>query len=211
MTAIIPAILVPTLPELENALTRVDGLAPHIQLDIMDGVFVPQTSFLEREELTSLPGSSKLELHLMVQHPLSELSRWQHVARVFRVIFHAEALDNIGATIGAIKTQGWQVGIALNPTTDLSAIAEFLPKIDLVLCMTVPPGAQGQKAILSVGNKVKELAMQSSHPLIAIDGGVNMDTLPTIRTWGADILNVGSAILSATDPRAAYEELKSLL
>ena len=59
-------------------------------------------------------------------------------------------------TIEAIKEKGLLAGVALNPATPLSAIEWILPKVDMVLIMSVNPGFGGQKFIPESLDKIRE-------------------------------------------------------
>ena len=128
-----------------------------IHVDVMDGRFVPNISFGEVivdaiRDATDLP----LNLHLMVHEPdrllpglVKNLSD--------QVLVHAEACTHLHRTIGYIKEQGCQAGVAINPATPVSAVAEVLPDLDIVLVMTVNPGFGGQSFIPSALGKLRRL------------------------------------------------------
>lgn len=204
---IIPAILVPTYKELTKQLKKIQHLFAYVQLDIMDGEFVNNKSFNHEEntDLTDffnknltdniLTANLKYELHLMVKNPLQEIAQWQNIKNVFRIIFHIEADDGPDEVINKIRGNCWQAGIALNPDTPLKKIMPYLDKISLVLFMTVHPGQQGAIFVRGVKNKIIEFAKIPNHPLVAVDGGINQDTIREVKSWGVDIFNVGSALM----------------
>ena len=55
----------------------------------------------------------------------------------------------------AIREKGVLAGVALNPATPLETVRYILPKVDMLLIMTVNPGFGGQK--LMKVNPVKML------------------------------------------------------
>ncbi len=166
-----------------------------IHVDVMDGRFVPNISFGEVivdaiRDATDLP----LNLHLMVHEPdrllpglVKNLSD--------QVLVHAEACTHLHRTIGYIKEQGCQVGVAINPATPVSAVEEVLPDLDIVLVMTVNPGFGGQSFIPSALGKLRRLydtiAENGYDVQLEVDGGVKADF--TAR----DSVNAGAAILVA--------------
>lgn len=208
---IIPAILAPTFAEFAHNLHLVEGLAPYVQIDVMDGEFVNARSFAGRADLLTLHTPARFELHLMVADPLLELKSWADIIHVFRVIFHLEAVADPRPVIQAIRAHGWQVGIALNPETPFAAVEPYLSEIDLVLFLAVTPGAQGQKFMPEVLQKITAGKTHAPHVMIGVDGGINRDTITRAYQAGATICYVGSALLRAPDAGVAHEELKSLL
>lgn len=207
MTKIVPALLHDNFKDFKNKLNQVESFAEHVQIDVMDGVFVPTKSFSEIDQINNLKSNLKLELHLMVKHPLQELEKWSEVKNIFRVIFHIESADKPQEVINYIRGKCWQVGIALNPDTDLSKIEPYLKVIDLVLFMTVYPGRQGALFVPKVLAKIKEIAQKPEHPLVAVDGGINKKNIVELQQAGVEIFNVGSALTLATNPQKAYDEI----
>ena len=220
---IIPAILVASYQELTKQLKKVQHLFTYVQLDIMDGDFVANRSFNHNEntnltdffnkELTDniLTADLKYELHLMVKNPLSEIERWQNIKDVFRVVFHIESDDDPNEVINKIRGNCWQVGMALNPDTPIEKIKPYLDKINLVLFMTVHPGRQGASFVPEVKNKIIEFAKISNHPIIAVDGGINKDTIKEVKSWGVDIFNIGSALMLNNNVEKALKALNFTL
>ncbi len=213
MLKIVPAILVDNITELKDQCEKVKRLDPsYIQLDVMDGVFVNNRSFVERTELNDLHLPFELELHLMVSHPLQEIDSWKNVVGLKRIVFHAESKDDPKKVIEKVKSSGLEVGVALNPETSLSEIIDFCDIIDLVLFMTVHPGQQGQRFIGEVGEQIqlfKSLlkAQNKKTPLLAVDGGIKPENVSIVKSWGIDIAYVGSALVGATDIQEAYTSL----
>ncbi|MDO8626170.1 MAG: hypothetical protein Q7K39_01780 [Candidatus Magasanikbacteria bacterium] len=206
-------ILTNNFEEFKKQAEIAQNFLPYIQIDVMDGQFVPGTSFAERIEINSLKLNLKYELHLMVAHPLAEMKTWAHVKNVFRVIFPIEAEDNPTDCVAFAKNQGWSVGIVINPETDLNKVKKYWSDIEVLLFMTVHPGAQGAPFVPAVLEKIKEFTKENgaTRPLCAVDGGVNLETAPQLVAAGAEILNVGSFFTKAADMEAAYNELVKTL
>lgn len=204
-------ILVPTFEEFKRQAKIADKIFPYIQIDVMDGKFVPSVSFAEREEINDLKLKLKYELHLMVEHPLDEMMKWVGVKNVFRAIFAIESKDNADECIAFAKAQGWEAGIVINPDTPLATVAPYLDKIKVLQFMTVYPGAQGAPFESKVLEKIKEFTAMPKRPLCAVDGSVNLETTPLLLAAGVEILNVGSFFTKAVDMRAAYNQLKQII
>jgi len=213
---IIPSILTDNLEDFQNKFTTLQKFSPVIQIDIMDGEFVDNVSFdknlkdLSNKIFGEINNNTKLELHLMVNHPLEYIEKWKKIKNIFRIIFHAESLDDKNEVIKKIKSLGWQAGIAINPKTAIESITPYLKKADLVLFMTVNPGKQGGKFIPEVKQKNCELKTINNKILTAIDGGVNKNTINEVKKWDIDIIGIGSAIIKQENPRRAYSYFLSM-
>lgn len=208
---IIPAILVGTFEEFAAQIEKLEGLFPLIQIDVMDGIFVANKSFDDIEKINELKTNIKFDLHLMVVDPLAELEKWKGIKNISRVIFHVEANGDHRRTIGSIRALCLEAGLALKPTTPLSAVLPYIPLIDVLLFMTVEPGRQGAKFLPAVGEKIKEFKKQEKGPFLAADGGINKNTIALVKSWGIDIFYVGSAITRAKDIQKANKELSEII
>jgi ribulose-phosphate 3-epimerase len=211
---IIPAILEKNFINFEDKAKKL-SFAPLIQIDVMDGEFVPAKSFSEIEKINNLNLPNEWEIHLMVSHPLNELKKWQEVKNFKRILFHIESEDNPQTVIHAIKNAGYEVGIVINPETKITEILPFLNQINVVMFMTVHPGGQNAPFVPEVQEKIisfKNLVDSKEIDLtIAVDGAINKDNIQEIKKWGVNNFCVGGAILRAPDLQKAYEELTNLI
>ena len=158
---IIPAVLENSLQNFEESIKKIENSKinfSHIQIDIMDGKFVPNFSFDQNDEHLNLNINTnlKFELHLMTEHPLKDMIRWQTETNVFRVLFHIESSDDPQECIDFCLDNGWQVGIVINPSTEINKVIPFTEKIDVLMFMTVIPGKQGQKMMPEIEKNIKE-------------------------------------------------------
>jgi len=210
MIKIVPALLRNNFENFKKDLHQVESFAEYVQIDVMDGVFVPTRSFSEIDEINDLKSPAKFELHLMVEHPLVEIEKWIKVKNIFRVIFHVESADDIGTVIQKIHENNWQAGIALNPNSPLSMIEHYLSAVDLVLFLSVIPGKQGSSFVPSVVEKITKLTYKLANldkkPLVAVDGAVNKNNIIMLKNAGVEIFNIGSALTMASNPEKAYNE-----
>lgn len=183
-------------------------------LDIMDGQFVPNLSFgpflagtISR--LTTLP----MHAHLMVLEPT-----WIIDAVVREgsnaVSVHAEACTHLHRTLMRIRELGASPGVALNPSTPLSAVEWVLADVDSATVMSVNPGFGGQKFITSMLAKIsslREISERLNPKLdIVVDGGVNDLTAKAVIEAGASTLVIGSHLFSAGDMRARVRAIRKL-
>lgn len=211
MTEIIPAILTESFEELRRQIRRVDGLFPLVQLDIMDGKFVHKHSFQEAEKTDQIGTEMKYELHLMVNDPIEEMRKWEHIHNVTRVIAHIESPGNIEKAWSYAKKHNWEFGIAINPDTPISSLDPHLDCIDLVQFMTVYPGRQGAPFQEKVLPKIEQYLKIEKRPKCSVDGGINLETIEKFKSLPVEYLCVGSALMMSTDLENAYLNLKTAL
>lgn len=205
---IVPAILTESKQELIRMCALCSGFCDFVQIDIMDGRFVPSKSVIVAD-LTDLKLSVKSEAHLMVEKPLEWLEVFKKMGSK-RIIFHFEVEEDHEKIINGIKNAGLQVGIAINPPTEISDFSHLLNKVDSVLFMSVVPGFYGAKFIPEVLEKISKFKKIYPEKCAGIDGGVKPDNIARVEACGVDYICVGSAILKAEDPKAAYLALEKI-
>lgn len=204
---ITPAILTDNLETFKESLKKVDGHFSAVQIDVMDGVFVDNKSFSEREELNNVNSEAYFELHLMVKDPISELTSWKDVANVTSAVFHIESETNPEECIKTIREHGWKVGVALNPETPISQILPYANSVDEILFMTVHPGHQGSPFVPEVLEKIKEFKKLGHSAICSADGSINESTIKSVVEAGGDKLYIGGALIKATDVEVEHEKL----
>ncbi len=211
---IVPSILAADFSKLgEEIATCEAGGADWIHIDVMDGRFVPNLTYGAKvihtvRKLTSLP----LDVHLMVVEPEKFFDDFV-AAGASGMTIHAEAAPHLHRQLNRIRELGCRAGVALNPSTPLSAVSEIIPELDLLLIMSVNPGFGGQEFIPYSVDKVRRARLMldeaRSAAALEVDGGVARDTIREIWNAGADTFVAGNSIFSAPDPRAEIGALRA--
>jgi ribulose-phosphate 3-epimerase len=172
----------------------------------MDGVFVPNISFGFPVMKPIRKATDKvLDVHLMIVEPEKYVRRFVEAGSDY-VTFHYEATECIDKCIDEIHAAGAKAGISIKPATPASVLKDILPKVDLVLVMSVEPGFGGQSFMPDSLDKVRELkAMREQMELdfiIEIDGGISAKNAAEVFEAGCDAVVAGSAVFCAPDPEA---------
>lgn len=212
MIEIIPAILEKEFSEVKAKIKRVEQEAPSVkwvQLDIMDGGFVPNITWNNPANLSSLNTNLSFELHLMVENPEEEIERWSTCPHIKRILFHRETLseEEMVRLLVLIKEKRMEGGIVLNPQTSLEKIKNHIPILEEVMFMGVNPGFSGQPLIEGVLNKIKALHELYPSIPIGIDGGVNKETSPRLISSGVTRLCVASYLWKSANLQRGIETL----
>jgi ribulose-phosphate 3-epimerase len=183
-----------------------------LHFDVMDGHFVPNLTFGPElcaavRRLSKLP----LDVHLMVTNPDSLLEPFAQ-AGANRIAVHVEGAPNLHRTLTHIRRLGAQPGVAINPATPVSALDEIWAFVDFVLVMSVNPGFGGQHFIPEVLEKVGRIrSARDQHGgavELAVDGGVDADNAPALRSLGVNVLVAGTAVFRTDQRRTAIAVLR---
>lgn len=204
---IIPTVFSKNKEEFEARFKIIQTTSKEMQIDFMDGKFVKSKSVSLKE--IKLDKGNKYEAHLMTFKPYFYLQLLKNKG-FSKVIFHYESCDaeEIEKTISLGHKLRLKVFIALNPETPITLIIPFLNEVDGVLLMGVNPGKENQRSIPEVYDKIKELRKVDKKIIIQIDGGVDIEIAKTLRKLGANILNTGSFVAEAEEPKKALNSLK---
>ncbi|MFA6098812.1 MAG: ribulose-phosphate 3-epimerase [Patescibacteria group bacterium] len=206
MSQIVPAILSNDLNEVQDKLNLLTDVVEWAQIDLMDGKFVNNKS-ITPEELLQIKTTLSLEAHLMVADPEAWLPSLN--PDIFkRVYFHIEAVPAPDEMLKKVRQMGFEVGIAINIETPLSAIQEWAEYVDGVLFMSVKPGWQNQEFHPEVVEKIKEFEHEYPDTDISIDGGINESNIFEVASAGVNNICVGSAIFASGDLADNLQKLK---
>lgn len=217
MAKLAPSILSCDFSRLREQLLEVwEGGAEIIHVDVMDGHFVPNLTFgpLIVEAVRNVLPQAFIDVHLMMDNPRAFVADFVQ-AGADLVSFHAEAVRDFDAVLEDMERMGIRSGLALCPGTPLSILDYVLPRLSLVLLMTVNPGFGGQKFIPGMEEKIRMLRRRIQekglHVDIEIDGGVKEENVEFLASCGASIIVAGSLVFSASDIRRQVHRLVDMI
>jgi ribulose-phosphate 3-epimerase len=208
-----PSILSADFVNLEAELgTILSADAYHV--DVMDNHFVPNLTFgLQMVESLQRVSKRDLDVHLMITDVDEHGPKYAELG-VASVTFHIEASHNPIQLAQDLRARGAKVAAAVKPNTPVSALAEVLPELDMVLVMTVEPGFGGQKLIEATIEKVTQArSLTRSNGLeiaIQVDGGVTEQNIGTLARAGADTFVAGSSVFRSVDRNRQIDLLRTL-
>ena len=200
MTAkIAPSILAADLLHLGDQVAAAEqGGADRFQVDVMDGVYVPNISFGLPVVAALRRATQRLvEAHLMIVQPERYVEGFAQ-AGADLIIVHQEAAMHLDRVLQHIKQLGKKAGVALNPATPATVLDQIVEQVDLVLVMTVNPGFGGQTFIPYTLRKIRQVQqlLSERNPAceIEIDGGVEVETIGAAYEAGARVFVAGTSV-----------------
>ena len=214
MIKISPSILSADILKLEEEVKLLDkNGADYIHIDIMDGHYITNITFGPNIVKSLRKVTSKiLDVHLMIK-PVKQYINEFIEAGSDIITFHPEADDNPDEIIKMISDAEIKAGIAIHPKVNITDIDDLFSKVQQIIVMTVTPGFGGQKFMHEQVKKIKDLdeirKNNNYNYEIAVDGGVNNENAKICKDNGADVLAVGTYLLSQNQNNY-YEIINSL-
>ena len=215
MIEIVPSILSADFTRLGEQVREADTAgAQRIQIDVMDGHFVPNITMgpmvVEAvRRCTQLP----LEAHLMITNPERFIEDFAQ-AGADVIIVHQEVCPHLHGVIKQIRDAGKSPAVALNPSTPVFMLEDMLSFLDMVLIMTISPGFGGQEFVPETLPKITRLRQmiidRGLRCDIEVDGGIHEATAPLVVRAGANLLVSGSGVYNKRESVAqAIERLRN--
>ena len=213
MIRICPSILNANFDDLPGEIERVAKVSDLLHLDIMDGVFVPNTTFEFAHAANLIQESSlPVDVHLMISEADSGVDPYLSTSALSLSV-HLEALSDPKRTLAKIRDHGKRASLAIKPGTPIESISPYLNQVDMILIMTVEPGFGGQGFISDMLPKIKQARSWLDKngfdkTWLQVDGGINMETIRKARAAGADTFVAGSVVYKSEDPAEMVMSLR---
>jgi ribulose-phosphate 3-epimerase len=182
-----------------------------LHVDVADGIFTFHKTWNDPGGWAALKLPFPLEVHLMVEHPETQIAAWLH-AGAKRFVVHIEAIDEdaLRAMMAACRAGAAELALSSNPETPVEDFTPYLHAVSRFQVLCVNPGLAGQKFLPLTLAKVKWLKYALPHATIEVDGGITPETAVWSKASGADIIVSASYIFGSRVPKTAYEELKKI-
>lgn len=210
---VIPAINEKNFEEVAKKIKIAEEFLPAgawIHIDVADGIFTPNKTWGNPDDLAGFKTRLNLEVHLMIEKPEQQIENWLK-ASAKRLVIHLEAFTEPNFILNEVKKYKAEIILAANPITPADAISLYLSSFDFFQILAVDPGLAGQKFQEKVLEKIKFLRSRNPAVKIEIDGGIDPETAKIVKAAGADIIVSASYIFNnPAGPVAAYKELKSI-
>jgi ribulose-phosphate 3-epimerase len=207
MHQIIPGILETEWAEIERKLEIIKPFSRRVHIDFLDGKFSPETSFLDPEPFKKYKDELFMEAHLMTDDPTKYVKPLADCG-FRRFLGQIEKMQDLDEFVAEGQIYG-EVGLALDSASLLDSIIIPFDDLDTILLMGVKAGKSGQVFLPETLEKIKKISQNSQIP-IEVDGGINEQTIASIKASGATRFVVTSALFQYPEPMRAFEKLLAL-
>ena len=209
MYEIIPGILEKEWHDIEKKIALVKPFARTLHIDLLDGKFAPNTTWMDPKPFAKYKDDFFLELHMMVEEPISYIDAFAQ-AGFQRFIGQIEMMSDQVAFVAKAEQVG-EVGLALDGPTPLENVKVSLRDLDMLLIMTITAGFSGKPFQPALLKKVEEVLSHDALQIVGVDGGMNPETILQARKAGASRFVCTSSLFTHDDPEKAYKTLATLL
>ena len=214
---IVPSLLNKSKDEFFMQLNKLSTFYSRFQIDICDGVFVPNQTiqiddiFLAMKQWNNEALNLSFDFHLMVKDYEKEIEKLERINKQFKintVFIHNQVISD------AMIFQQFRLGLVLDPQDRVeNTIQKYkLDKIAAIQIMSVYPGFQGSSFLPEMLIKIQQLRLSGYKSNIFIDGGINDKTIPVIlkQKFQPDVLCIGSYLTKAKDLESRQQQIKQL-
>ncbi|MBI4089726.1 MAG: hypothetical protein HY424_03420 [Candidatus Levybacteria bacterium] len=209
MFEVIPGILEKEWSEIERKIELVKPFAKVIHVDIIDGKFAPNTTFLDPKPFQKFTPELFFELHMMVENPIEYLKPFAD-AGFKRFLGHIEKMEDQEEFVAQGQLLG-EVGLAIDGPTNIDSVKVPFEDLDCLLLMTIKAGQSGQTFVPEYLKKTETLRQTQGHlPTLEIDGGINSETIIQAKNAGATRFVATNYIFKGHDPKAQFDFLQRL-
>lgn len=215
MSPIVPAVIPTSFKDIARTIELVTPFTHEVQIDIVDGIFVPFTSWpygmdASIADLERYTKEYIVEVDLMLMEPERVILEYVN-AGARMVVVHLESVHDLASIVALRKERDFKLGFSINNDTPLSVLTDVIQSADYVQLMGIAKiGSQGQPFDVRVLERITVLRQMFPTLLISIDGSVNTETVGRLGHAGADRCVSGSAILKQENPEEAYNTLATL-
>lgn len=208
MNEVIPGILENDWHSIEQKLERLKPFARSVHIDIVDGKFANNTTFLDPEPFKKYEKDFLLELHMMVENPIDYLKPWADCG-FQRFLGHIEKMDDPVEFVSKGQLLG-EVGLAIDGPTNIDALGDLnLNDLDCLLIMTINAGFSGQEFKPELLDKVRKIKAKFSFLNVEVDGGVNNETILNAKDAGANRFVTTSHLYKSDDIEEEFKRLST--
>lgn len=194
----------------EERLEQASKISKKIHLDIIDGKFTDNKTFLDPLPIKKYTDRLDIELHLMVKNPIDYVKPWADQG-IKRIIGHIEMMPDQLEFLNVTK-KFCEAGLALDGPTPLEHITTPLEELDELLIYTSEKvGFSGPPLLKRRLDKVKQARKKAPNLPICVDGGINNKTIHYAKECGATRFVSTSHIFGSKDPKKTYKNLLSCL
>lgn len=207
MHTVVPGILEKDWLEIEKKLEIIKPFSRNVHIDVLDGRFSEETSFLDPTPFKKYKDEFFMEVHLMVEDPIKYLKPFADCG-FKRFLGHVEKMQDMDEFVAEGEILG-EVGLAIDSPTQIESLDIPFDDLDVVLLMTIKAGKSGQIFLPESLDRIKKIRSLTQIP-IEVDGGINEQVITDVKNAGANRFVTTSFVFGSTDPMQAYERLLSL-